>query len=102
MFFRSYVGEWKDDERNGQRTYTWPDGRVQSGLWKDDIFVENLVTLSGADARKKLLETRECVRCDLSEAYLSNSILKGADLRETNFQEYTFPTVTSPGPISEG
>ena len=30
-----YVGRWKDDKRNGQGTYTYPDGRKYVGEWKD-------------------------------------------------------------------
>ena len=31
-----YVGEWKDDDYNGQGTYTHADGTVEEGTWKDD------------------------------------------------------------------
>ena len=30
-----YVGEYKDGKRNGQGTYTFPDGRKFVGEWKD-------------------------------------------------------------------
>jgi len=31
-----YVGEWKDDKRNGQGTNTMPSGQKYVGEWKDD------------------------------------------------------------------
>ena len=31
-----YVGEWKDGKRNGQGTYTYPSGNKYVGEWKDD------------------------------------------------------------------
>jgi len=31
-----YVGEWKDDKRNGQGTYTYADGNKYVGQFKDD------------------------------------------------------------------
>ena len=31
-----YVGEWRDDKRNGQGTSTFPDGRRYVGEWRDD------------------------------------------------------------------
>jgi hypothetical protein len=30
-----YVGEWRDDERNGQGTFTFADGEKYVGQWKD-------------------------------------------------------------------
>jgi len=30
-----YVGEWKDDEFNGQGFYLWKDGRTYVGEFKD-------------------------------------------------------------------
>ena len=30
-----YVGEWKDDNKNGQGTYTWANGEKYVGEWKD-------------------------------------------------------------------
>ena len=32
---QKYVGEWKDDEKNGQGTNTWPDGEKYVGEYKD-------------------------------------------------------------------
>ena len=32
---RMYVGEWKDGKQNGQGTYISPDGRMYVGEWKD-------------------------------------------------------------------
>jgi hypothetical protein len=32
-----YVGQWKDNKRNGQGTYTWSDGDKHVGGWKDDV-----------------------------------------------------------------
>ena len=31
-----YDGEWKDNKRNGKGTNTWPDGDVHEGEYKDD------------------------------------------------------------------
>ena len=31
-----YVGEWKDDRKHGQGTFTWVDGDKYVGEWKDD------------------------------------------------------------------
>ena len=30
-----YVGEFKDNKRNGQGTYTYVDGTIQEGLWQN-------------------------------------------------------------------
>lgn len=34
-----YEGEWVNGKRNGQGTMTYADGTVESGTWKDGIFV---------------------------------------------------------------
>ena len=31
-----YVGEWKDNKKHGQGTYTWANGRKYVGEWKDN------------------------------------------------------------------
>ena len=32
----TYVGEWKDDLRNGQGTYKWTNGDIYKGKWIED------------------------------------------------------------------
>jgi hypothetical protein len=34
-----YVGEWKDDKKNGQGRYTYANGSVRVGKWKHNNFV---------------------------------------------------------------
>ena len=34
-----YVGEFKDGKRNGQGTYTYADGRVLKGTFRNDEFL---------------------------------------------------------------
>ena len=34
-----YVGEFKDNKRNGQGTYTCDDGTVYKGIWENDHFI---------------------------------------------------------------
>jgi hypothetical protein len=34
-----YVGEYKDDNRHGQGTYTYADGRIEEGIWGEDAFL---------------------------------------------------------------
>ena len=33
-----YTGEWRNNKRNGQGTFTWADGTVEEGIWKDGEF----------------------------------------------------------------
>ena len=33
-----YVGEWRDDNMNGQGTFTWSDGSKYVGAYKNDKF----------------------------------------------------------------
>ena len=37
-----YVGEWKDDKRHGQGTYTYSDGTKDSGYYMNDEFVPDI------------------------------------------------------------
>jgi L1 cell adhesion molecule like protein len=32
---RSYVGEYKNDKKEGIGMFTWPDGRIYNGQWKN-------------------------------------------------------------------
>ncbi len=32
---KKYVGDYKNDKKEGNGTYYWPDGREYSGPWKD-------------------------------------------------------------------
>ena len=36
-----YVGEWKDSQLNGQGTYTGKDGSVKIGVWKDGRLIDS-------------------------------------------------------------
>jgi hypothetical protein len=35
-----HQGQFAEGKRNGQGTLTHPDGTTQSGLWKDDYFMD--------------------------------------------------------------
>ena len=35
-----YIGEWKDGKENGQGTYTFANGTVDKGIWKNNQLIE--------------------------------------------------------------
>ena len=35
-----YVGEWKNDKPHGQGTYTYSNGKIEEGTWKEGILVK--------------------------------------------------------------
>ena len=35
-----YIGEFKDDKRNGLGTYTFANGTVDKGIWKNNQLIE--------------------------------------------------------------
>ena len=35
-----YIGEFKDDKYHGQGTFTFPDGRVEKGIWENGKLVK--------------------------------------------------------------
>jgi uncharacterized protein YjbI with pentapeptide repeats len=67
-----------------------PDGKIKNsycpqGSYQSFTKQESKVVLSGEAAKKKLLETKECVGCDLSRASLQSSNLTSANLQRANF-----------------
>jgi hypothetical protein len=34
-----YVGEWKNGEKHGQGIFTFVDGRIEEGMWKNNNFL---------------------------------------------------------------
>ena len=40
---RKYVGEFKGGKRDGQGTVTWPDGKVQKGIFKKGELIKNKI-----------------------------------------------------------
>jgi hypothetical protein len=55
---RKYVGEWRDGNRNGQGTYTWPDGRKYVGQFRDDQ-PNGQGTITRPDGRKYVGQFRD-------------------------------------------
>ena len=51
-----YVGMFKDGKRNGHGTLTWKDGTVQEGIWKDGEFqyAQKLPANSSSSGNSKL------------------------------------------------
>ena len=45
-----YVGEVKDNKKNGYGTLTGPDGTTFTGEWKDDVFVKGTGTMPMGDS----------------------------------------------------
>jgi hypothetical protein len=35
-----YVGEWKNDKPHGQGTYTYSNGKIEEGTWKEGLLVK--------------------------------------------------------------
>ena len=38
---QKYVGEFKNDKKNGKGTLTYPDGKIEKGIWKDDKLIKS-------------------------------------------------------------
>ncbi len=92
-----YVGAVSKGLPHGQGTLTYPNGRVQKGLWSRGNFLDKnfkgqstqdkTSAISVEAGQKKLLETRECTDCDLSEANLIHSDLMNAKLVNANLMQ---------------
>ena len=58
-----YVGEYKDDKRNGNGTYTWASGKVKSGIWADDEYLYDLAEHRRREENRKENDARtECAK----------------------------------------
>ena len=93
--WQRFLSNWADDN-----PYSTQDAELRSGAqakvsyWQKDQKVEreqNIIVVSGEAAKKKLLETKHCVGCDLRKANLRPSLfsrvdLTKADLRSANLQ----------------
>jgi len=53
-----YVGELRNDKSHGQGTYTFADGRIKEGIWKDDKFQYAQKVTPTVTARKSPSPTR--------------------------------------------
>ena len=54
-----YVGEFKDNKQNGQGTYTWANGDKRVGYWVNNEYVPDVCEDMGLD--KGTSEFRQCV-----------------------------------------
>ncbi len=37
---KKYVGQFKEQQKHGKGTMTYPDGRIEKGDWKNDEFIK--------------------------------------------------------------
>tara|TARA_B110000305_G_C19331776_1_gene584346 strand:- start:219 stop:1202 length:984 start_codon:yes stop_codon:yes gene_type:complete len=69
----NYIGGWKDNRKDGQGTYTYADGTVEQGIWKDGVSQSEAVRLWKLDAEKG----NPKAQYNLAEAYeLGNGVTK--------------------------
>ena len=36
---RKYIGEWKNDKRDGAGTNSYNDGKIEKGIWRNDKYI---------------------------------------------------------------
>jgi hypothetical protein len=80
-----YIGEWKDNKKHGQGTYTWIFGGKQTGIWENDEYIGTVFELEEkrkADAIKAEQEREERIKYNkiFNACYLD----KGADVDMTS------------------
>lgn len=65
-----YVGEWKDDKKIGQGTFTEVEGTVTEVMWKDDEFLGTTAELERAEKKHIAKEKQdELVRQEKQDKY---------------------------------
>ena len=78
-----YVGEFRHDKRNGQGKMTYPDGKIEEGIWKDDIFqFAQKKPSNGANSNSKLNKYKEfCeeIRFKLGTEKFADCVLKAME-----------------------
>ena len=80
-----YIGEWKDNKQNGQGTTTWLSGGKQTGIYENGEYIGTVFELEEkrkADAIKAEEEREERKRWD--KIYNACLLDKGADVDMTS------------------
>ena len=111
-----YVGEWKDNKKNGQGTLTWPDGEKYIGEFKDDKpngkgtliytnqdrFVGDFK--DGKRQRGKIIPAKEVARSkdDSSIASKSKEDKKAIALKSKEDKNFVAETTFSSSTLAQG
>jgi len=73
-----YVGEWKDDKRDGQGTYTYPSGDKYVGEWKDHKLNGKVIFFNadGSILRQGIYKDNEFWKCNIGFFKYGEACLK--------------------------
>ena len=96
-----YVGQWKDGKKNGQGTYTFANGNKYLGQWKDGK-KNGQGTFTWADGRKYVGQWKDDKYDGFGTFYLANgSIYQQGLWRDDLFVQAQTPTPVIPPVIPE-
>ena len=71
-----YVGEFRDNKKNGQGTYTFANGRVKEGIWKNGEFQYAQKVSPSVTARKSPPPSNRAAEKEIERLRKENARLK--------------------------